>query len=100
MTSVCDQDVLTEAVLSHLAESRGDDHPLGGFAVAVLRAEVSLRESAAFSWHAEALSEAVRDGLDALNALPPEQRGHFEREAAEYGERLRNADRTETGGIG
>lgn len=84
---------LAQALLRHLAATRGRNDALGSFARTVISGEASLRAAADFPWHSEALAAAATTAQDEQHRMPAEQRGRYERDA----ENLRSDPRIDPG---
>ncbi|MEU8238508.1 hypothetical protein AB0C07_09705 [Actinoplanes missouriensis] len=73
---------LAQAVMRHLADTRGKDDPLGALARTVLSGETTLRGAVGSAWHAEGLATAAAEGLREQETLSYDQRAAVERDAA------------------
>ncbi|OKJ42075.1 hypothetical protein AMK25_22380 [Micromonospora sp. TSRI0369] len=81
MTDDITRDPLARAVLATLAHSRGPDDPLGSLAHTVLSGEADLRTAASMSWHGTALHAEFAEAMARRDAMAPEERAEFERQA-------------------
>ncbi|MBB2943269.1 hypothetical protein FB565_002982 [Actinoplanes lutulentus] len=88
---------LAQAVMRHLADTRGKDDPLGSLARSVLSGESTLRGAVRSSWYGEGLATAAADGLRAQDSFSFDQRAAVERDAARLRSRSDTADPTSGG---
>ena len=81
MTDDITREPLARALLTTLARSRGANDPLGSLARTVLTGDMDLRTAASVSWHADALHASFGEAMTQRDALSPEQRAEYERQA-------------------
>ncbi|MEU3454063.1 hypothetical protein ABZ671_10715 [Micromonospora sp. NPDC006766] len=88
MTDDITREPLARALLASLARSRGANDPLGSLARTVLSGDKNLRTAASVSWHGIALQASFAEAMARRDALSPEQRAEYERQA----QQLRDAN--------
>jgi hypothetical protein len=74
-------DPLAEALLRHLATTRGPADPLGSLSRTVLSGQANLREAVTWSWHGEALMSAYAAALRERERMSAAERAAYEQQA-------------------
>jgi hypothetical protein len=73
---------LAQALLRHLAATRGPGDPLGSLARSVLSGQADLRQAVTWSWHGEGLMSAFALALRERDRMSPDQRAAYDQQAA------------------